>query len=159
MSIEIGDDDYLPPEDDPCWVADETTFTRLDHNYPVKGTEVPATNDNTVTDTSFGFNPNDKSIRGEMLDEAKRLVTGDRNNSYGPPNQDFQRTADMASAWGFQVDGKPLKSHHVAVFMEFIKLSRIKWTPTKVDSWTDGAGYMSCGLECAILDAESQPEE
>lgn len=91
-----------------------------------------------------------------MLDEARGLVTGDRNAVYGPPNQDFQRTADMASAWGFQVDGKPLQSHHVAIFVDLIKTSRLKWTPTKRDSWVDKAGYAACGLECALIDAEKE---
>lgn len=94
--------------------------------------------------TGFG------SERASLLDEAKGLVAGDRNNSYGPPTQDFDRTAQMASAWGFQVGGEPLKSHHVAIFMILLKTSRLRWSPRKRDSWTDTAGYAACGVECAI---------
>lgn len=90
------------------------------------------------------------SPRGSALDEAKQLITGDRNNAYGPPTQDFIRTANMASAYGFQVNGQPLQSHHVAVFMMLLKTSRLAWTPTKRDSWVDAAGYAGCGYECAI---------
>lgn len=95
----------------------------------------------------------DPSPRGSVLDEAKQLITGDRNNAYGPPTQDFQRTAAMASAFGFQVNGEPLSAHHVAIFMVLLKMSRLAWTPTKRDSWVDTAGYAGCGYECAVNEA------
>lgn len=94
----------------------------------------------------------EQSIRGDVLDEAKTLITGDRNNQYGPPTQDFDRTAAMASAFGFQVDGKPLQGHHVAIFMMLLKTSRLAWTPDKRDSWVDAAGYAGCGAECAVAE-------
>src|ERR1039458_9561847 len=90
----------------------------------------------------------DVSPRQSVLEEATQLITGDRNNAYGPPTQDFMRTAGMASAFGFQVNGEPLKSHHVAVFMNLLKMSRLAWMPTKRDSWGDTAGYSGCGGRC-----------
>lgn len=92
------------------------------------------------------------SVRGGVLDEAKQLITGDRNNAYGPPTQDFVRTASMASAFGFQVNGQPLQSHHVAIFMILLKTSRLAWSPAKRDSWVDTAGYAGCGMECAVTE-------
>ena len=94
--------------------------------------------------------PTPASPRGDILDEAKALITGDRNNAYGPPTQDFSRTAGMASAFGFQVNGEPLKGHHVAIFMILLKMSRLAWTPRKRDSWVDTGGYAGCGYECAM---------
>jgi Domain of unknown function (DUF6378) len=93
---------------------------------------------------------NDVSPRASALDEARALVTGDRNNTYGPPTQDFDRTAAMASGFGFRVNGEPLKGHHVAIFMILLKMSRLMWTPGKRDSWVDTAGYAACGYECAV---------
>jgi hypothetical protein len=93
------------------------------------------------------------TVRGEVLDEAKGLIEGDRNNSYGPPTRDFQRTAAMATAFGFQVDGLDLQAHHVAIFMALLKLSRLNWTPDKRDSWVDIAGYAGCGYECVTEEA------
>lgn len=90
------------------------------------------------------------SPRGELLDGAKLLITGDRNNQYGPPTQDFKRTAAMASGFGFMVNGRALEAHHVAIFMILLKMSRLAWTPTKRDSWEDTAGYAGCGYECAV---------
>lgn len=92
----------------------------------------------------------DASARAAVLTEATQLITGDRNNAYGPPTQDFDRTAAMASAFGFQVNGQPLAAHHVAIFMILLKTSRLAWTPAKRDSWVDAAGYAGCGYECAV---------
>jgi hypothetical protein len=97
-----------------------------------------------------------QSPRASVLDEAKQLITGDRNNAYGPPTQDFKRTAAMASAFGFSVNGGPMQSHHVAIFMEFIKISHLAWTPTKRDSWVDTVGYAGCGYECAITEEQER---
>lgn len=97
----------------------------------------------------------DTSPRAGALDEAKALITGDRNNAYGPPWQDFARTAGALNAYGYQgPDGRPLESHDVAIFVMAIKMSRLMWTPTKRDSWVDTAGYAGCGYECALHDEE-----
>lgn len=99
-----------------------------------------------------------QSVRGDMLDEAKALITGDRNNAYGPPHQDFARSAGALNAYGYcGPDGRPLESHDIAIFVMSVKLSRLMWTPTKRDSWVDLAGYAGCGLECALYDAEQNP--
>lgn len=106
-----------------------------------------------------------RSPRAGILDEAKGLITGDRNNAYGPPTHDFQRTADALSAYGYRQTQLPirapncptcgaraLKAHDVAVNILAVKLSRLMWTPNKRDSWVDIAGYAGCGYECAITE-------
>ena len=90
------------------------------------------------------------SIRGKVLTEAHDLITGDRNNQYGPPTQDFQRTAEILNAIGYRrPGGKGLQPHDVAVIQIALKMSRVTWTPDKRDSWVDIAGYAACGYECA----------
>ena len=97
-----------------------------------------------------------ESPRASALAEASALITGDRNNAYGPPTQDFKRSADMASGFGFRVvphegaEAVPLSPHHVAIFLILLKMSRLAWTPGKRDSWVDTAGYAGCGYECAV---------
>lgn len=89
-------------------------------------------------------------LRSEVLAEANRLITGERNNQYGEPTQDFTRTARMWSAY-LGIDVKP---HDVAALMALLKLSRIAWQPDKRDSWVDLAGYAGCGYETAVTDGE-----
>lgn len=95
----------------------------------------------------------DSTPRGDLLDEAKSLITGDRNNQYGPPTQDFARTAAILNALGFQFlksddTVQRLEGHHVALLMVALKMSRLAWQPEKRDSWVDLAGYAACGWEC-----------
>lgn len=91
--------------------------------------------------------PEEKSI----LAEADSLVRGDRNCSYGPPNQDFDRTAQMWNALFAEHirNGGAFENHHIAMAMACLKLSRLAWSPTKRDSWVDLAGYADCGWNCA----------
>jgi hypothetical protein len=86
------------------------------------------------------------NVRRALLTEATRLITDERNNQYGPPTQDFDRTAIM---WTAYLDGRRiLEAHDVAAMMIILKLSRISWDPTNRDSWVDIAGYSACGYEC-----------
>jgi hypothetical protein len=94
--------------------------------------------------------------REELLREAITLTTGDRNNQYGPPTQDFKRTAALLTAFGFRfvpyegAEPRPIKSHQIAIVAELLKISRKAWMPHKRDSWADTAGYAGCGWECVV---------
>lgn len=88
--------------------------------------------------------------RAKLLRDAEKLVVGERNNQYGPPTQDFQRTADMLNAQGYRgPNGRLLLSHDIAIIMMNLKLSRLVWGYDKEDTWIDTAGYAACGWECA----------
>lgn len=82
-------------------------------------------------------------VEEDILEEAIRITEGDRNASYGPPDQDFQRTAAMWSA----IKGVPFEAREVAMFMVAMKLSR-ETHQRKRDNWVDIAGYARCGSLC-----------
>jgi hypothetical protein len=89
-------------------------------------------------------------LRAELLAEAERIISNDRNKSYGEPDEDFQRIAGIASAMGFRIDAgggeiRELRGSDVATFMIALKLSRLMWSPGHRDSWLDIAGYAGCG--------------
>lgn len=79
----------------------------------------------------------------DILEEALRITKGDRNASYGPPDQDFQRTAKMWSV----IKGVEFEAREVALFMIALKLSR-ETHQRKRDNWVDIAGYARCGSLC-----------
>jgi hypothetical protein len=102
-----------------------------------------------------------------LLDEAANIVDGDRNVSYGDPNDDFRKTAQYWSIHAGGVFRRKLEElsnptvndiigvvdqlfdpHDVAIMMTQLKISRMAWSPTKKDHWLDGAGYMACGWDC-----------
>lgn len=100
--------------------------------------------------------------REEILHGATIAVTQQRNNTYGPPTQDFDRTARILNAIGFRIvdstgEPLPISSHHIAIIQIAVKLSRLTWSPTHRDSWIDVAGYAACGFECA-MEGLSEPK-
>lgn len=84
-----------------------------------------------------------------ILDEAKRITGGDRQAQYGPPDQDFRRTAAMwTGLFGDLLkDGSRFEPFHVALAMILLKASR-QIHQRKRDNWTDIAGYSHCGNVC-----------
>lgn len=77
--------------------------------------------------------PSDETI----LEEASRIVSGDRGDDYGHPGDDFERTA---GAWA-ALFGWDVTASQVALAMIVVKLSRLQETPDKRDSVVDIAGY------------------
>jgi hypothetical protein len=101
------------------------------------------------------------SPRSSMLMEADHLINGDRNNQYGPPTQDFKRTADLLNALGYRrVDAEDavhdILSSDVALIIAQVKISRIMHSRHKRDSWVDLAGYAACGYECATEEEQQK---
>ena len=79
----------------------------------------------------------------DVLVEALKLTSGDRQNQYGAPDQDFARTAKMWSGY----KGIEFTTEDVACFMIMIKMSR-NTHQSKRDNWVDMAGYSRCGDIC-----------
>jgi hypothetical protein len=94
------------------------------------------------------------TARERVLTKATDAVMGARNNRYGPPKQDFDRSAGVLNSLGFQFQGGRIQSYHIAMIQAAVKLSRLTWSPNHEDSWVDLAGYAACGYECATLEAD-----
>lgn len=71
-----------------------------------------------------------------ILEEASRLVDGERGAAYGHPADDFGRTAAIVSA----ILGIEVTPHQIPLLMMAVKLSRHTNRP-KRDNMTDIAGY------------------
>lgn len=84
--------------------------------------------------------------REEVLDEAKRIVNGDRNKDYGEPEDAFD---DIASLWSAYLE-RDLNGKDVAAMMILLKVARVKHGD-KDDNWVDIAGYAACGAETAVV--------
>lgn len=102
-----------------------------------------------------GFTETTKAIsiapatpRGEVLDEAKGLITGDRNKTYGSPTENFSNTAEIWNALLRHKlkDGQRITPTEVATLMVGLKLARTVAQP-KRDNFVDMAGYAACGWE------------
>lgn len=75
-------------------------------------------------------------VTPSILEEAERLINGDRNRDYGHPYDDWSKVAAMWNAmWGTD-----LGPHDVGLAMICIKLAR-ETNRAKRDNLTDIAGY------------------
>lgn len=74
--------------------------------------------------------------RESILEEAHRLVYGDRQEAYGHPADDYGRTAQMWTA----ILGVPVTAKQAALCMCAVKISREVNSPRR-DNLVDLAGY------------------
>ena len=80
--------------------------------------------------------------REETLDKAKAVVTKDRNDQYGDPENVF---GAIAYFWSAYLD-RNITPKDVAVMMILLKCARTKHKVSD-DTWIDIAGYAACGAE------------
>ena len=100
----------------------------------------------TATDTP--------TTRAEILDAAKKIVTGDREKQYGKPEDNF---AVIARFWEVYLSERctdggaevTLNPDDVAMLMTLMKVARIMTGTFKGDSYIDACGYLACAAEIA----------
>ncbi len=81
--------------------------------------------------------------RAEVLDNAKNIVTGHREEDYGTPEDNFGMVARLWSRYlGYTVN-----SADVSAMMILLKIARIRTGKGTEDCWIDIAGYAACGCE------------
>lgn len=80
--------------------------------------------------------------KGDTVEDmAQSLVrNGERQEVYGHPRHDFERTAKIWSG----ILGAHVTAQDVALCMVGLKMSRLKATPDHHDSIVDAAGYIIC---------------
>ena len=83
--------------------------------------------------------------RHDILTEADRLTSTDRNKNYGPPRLNHER---IAAVWSMLL-GIDVTPSQVALCMAGVKLARLAQTPDHLDSFIDGAAYMAIAGEIA----------
>lgn len=113
--------------------------------YPVYTTD--------STNSTFTMPKKIMTKREQILDEARKLIVSDRQEQYGPPEENFQNIADM---WNIQFKKKlnePFTPSDVAVAMALLKIVR-NIANYKEDSAIDGAAYLA--LYAELSDKESK---
>lgn len=78
------------------------------------------------------------------LQEAQRLVHGERQVAYGHPHDDYERTGKL---WGAILGRPPIPPHIACLMMGAVKISRQVNSP-KRDNMVDLAGYAECAQMC-----------
>ena len=86
-----------------------------------------------------------------ILDEAKRIIYGDREKTYGHPSKNLETIARMWNAylWAIEFDTKrDLLPKDVAVMMILLKSARLGNDQNHRDSVVDIAGYAALIERC-----------
>ena len=81
--------------------------------------------------------------RGKILDEAKRLTSTDRQETYGDPYINHKRIADL---WSAYLDTE-ISPSQVALCLCLVKIARLIETPDHLDSFIDLAAYAAISGE------------
>ena len=80
--------------------------------------------------------------RGKILDKAKEIINGARQDQYGRPEDSFQAIANFWNAYLKNVKGD-LNSFDVAMLMALMKVARMLRTSGYEDSAIDACGYIA----------------
>lgn len=78
-----------------------------------------------------------------IAQEANNLVHGDRQDSYGHPKQDYQKTSKMWSGLLFHKLKEDITPEEAVLMMVALKLSR-EQHKHKRDNLVDAVGYLLC---------------
>lgn len=93
----------------------------------------------------------------EILLEAHRLITGDRQAVYSHPREDYQQTVEIFEA----LTGLHLTVEQGILFMVAVKLSRLRTNMVRGclhhDSLVDTVGYLGCLNMAAKGDSNDKP--
>ncbi|KKN88356.1 hypothetical protein LCGC14_0249190 [marine sediment metagenome] len=82
---------------------------------------------------------NEPGKKKSILEEAGELVAGPREDDYGPPIDDWKRTAAIWSA----ILGITITAEQACMCMVGVKISRQVNKPSR-DNLVDAAGYLLC---------------
>lgn len=90
-------------------------------------------------------------IRSDILDEAKKCITGQREDDYGSPEDNFCVIADLWSAYVSSACNVDIiiDAKDVALMMVLLKIARASNKHYKGDNFIDMAGYAACAGEIA----------
>ena len=86
------------------------------------------------------------NVRTQTLEKALEMINGSREQDHGSPENNFQRIADLWTAW-LGKDVHVFSPTDVACLMVLMKQARLRYNPEHSDSWVDSAGYSGCGAE------------
>lgn len=92
--------------------------------------------------------------RPEVLDAAKAVVTGEREQQYGSPENNFKTIARL---WEIYLKTQCVseeadvcvRAHDVAIMMSLLKIARIASGRKHDDNYVDACGYFACAAELA----------
>ena len=100
-----------------------------------------ATCEGMCCDGKVGHPP---SAREQLLKDAIGIVTKDRNNVYGPPEDSFTVIGAYWDTYLKHSKVATVDAADVAIMMALMKMGRLTFNKRHRDSAVDAAGYLAC---------------
>lgn len=89
---------------------------------------------------------NEKTL--SVLQEAHKIIYGDREQTYGHPDKNLNTISKMWNAYITAVGGRELNAKDVAILMILLKTARLANDPNNRDSVVDICGYAALIERC-----------
>lgn len=84
-----------------------------------------------------------------FLDEARKCITGDRQDKYGRAERNFETISNLWNVYlGDKLKGN-LSPNDIGVMMALMKIARIASGTQQTDSYVDAIGYLALAGEIA----------
>jgi len=135
---ELQDGDFYTKDHWPQMRYDET-----EPNVPLEVVPPPPEEQTEPEQTE----PDLLTTREQLLLDACKTISQDRNLEYGEPEQNIGRTCEMLRAYLGTRSGAELEPGDVCAFAIILKLGRLSHDSSKRDTWKDIAGYAAVGWE------------
>jgi hypothetical protein len=91
-------------------------------------------------------NNNEKTM--SVLQEAHKIIYGDREKTYGHPDKNLRTISKMWNAYISATNERELNAKDVAVLMILLKTARLANDPNNRDSIVDICGYAALIERC-----------
>lgn len=85
-------------------------------------------------------------MRGKCLDKAKEVINGERQDTYGNPEDSFRV---IAGYWGTYLSVN-ITSEDVMIMMALLKIARMSGQKYSHDNYVDAAGYIALADDEAV---------
>lgn len=95
-----------------------------------------------MTYESRRYEKTPQKYRGSVLLRALDVINGERQQSYGDPEDSFEEIAWVWNWWLGERFSAPITSQDVAMMMSLMKLAREKNGAGKTDNVVDCCGYL-----------------
>ena len=95
-----------------------------------------------MTYESREYEKEPQNERGRVLLRALEVINGERQQSYGDPEDSFEEIAWVWNWWLGEKSSAPITSQDVAMMMTAMKLAREKNGAGKTDNVADACGYL-----------------
>lgn len=85
--------------------------------------------------------------RGAILDEAKKIINGERQDQYGNPEDNFSIITEFWGVYNKARKGASDRPLDTAMKMALLKVARIATGTGTADSFTDACGYIALAAD------------